>query len=326
MTAGRAMSTRHFRVFLVSLALANTGLSCAAWGQNFPSKIVRIVTTEVGGGNDFVARAIAPLLSKNLGQQVVIDNRGIIAATIAAKAPPDGHTLLFFGASLWIAPLFQDQVQWDAEKDFSPVTLAVNFPNILAVHPSLPVRTAGELIALAKAKPGELNYSSGATLGASPFLAAELFKSMAGVKITRVNYKGGGQALNGLLTGEVHLMFPNAGSISHLMKSGRLKALAITTAKRSPLAPGLPALSEFVPGYESVASIAVLAPAKTPAAIIAILNKEITEVLNLPEVKNRFLENGTIVAASSPEELAGTIRTEKDSWARLIRTANLRPQ
>ncbi len=229
---------RHLFVGLFSLVSVVVCVG-PAWGQSYPDRVIRIVTTGAGGGNDFVARAIAPLLSKNVGQQVIIDNRGVIAATIAAKAAPDGYTVLFFGAALWIAPLFQNEFSWDAEKDFfARLTQAVNFPNLplLVVHLLLPVKTVKELIALAKARPGELNYSSGATLGASPFLAAELFKSMARVNMVRVNYKGGGQALIGLMSGEVQVMFPNAGSVSYLIKTGRVKALAITTAKRSPFA------------------------------------------------------------------------------------------
>ena len=217
-------------------------------GQSYPNRPVRIVTTEPGSGTDLMARIIAQELTGGLGQPVIVDNRGIIAMELVAKAAPDGYTLLLYTSPLWLTPIFRDRVPWDPVKDFSTITAATATPNVLVVHPSLPVVSVKELIALGKARPGELNYGSGST-GASAHIAAELFKAMAGVDIVRVAFKGTGAALNSLIGGQIQLMFPAAGSATPHVKSGRLKALAVTSSAPSALAPGLPTMAAAgVPG------------------------------------------------------------------------------
>ena len=315
------MRTQRFAAWMLSVGLMVSGAGVVS-SQNYPNKPIRIVTSEPGGGNDIVARLVAEGLTASLGQRVIVDNRGIIAAEIAAKATPDGYTLLIYGSNIWLMQYLRDNVPWDPLRDFAPLTVAVNLPNILVVHPSLPVKSVKELVELAKAKPGELNYAAG-TIGVSPHLAAELFKALAGVNIVRVPYKGGGPALNGLIGGEVHLMFPNAGSVMPHIKSGRVRALAVSTAQPSALAPGLPTVAASVPGYETGAVICVFAPARTPAAIVDLLNREIVRVLNGAVVKERLFNSGSEVVANSPSEFAAFIKSDMARMGKVIRDAGI---
>ena len=315
------MRTQRFAAWMLSVGLMVSGAGVVS-GQNYPNKPIRIVTSEPGGGNDIVARLVAEGLTASLGQRVIVDNRGIIAAEIAAKATPDGYTLLIYGSNIWLMQYLRDNLPWDPLRDFAPITVAVDLPNILVVHPSLPVKSVKELVELAKAKPGELNYAAG-TIGVSPHLAAELFKALAGVNIVRVPYKGGGPALNGLIGGEVHLMFPNAGSVMPHIKSGRVRALAVSTAQPSALAPGLPTVAEAVPGYETGAVICVFAPARTPAAIVDLLNREIVRVLNGAVVKERLFNSGSEVVANSPREFAAFIKSDMARMGKVIRDAGI---
>ena len=312
------MNTLIRLMVLGALALPST----SAWPQAYPSRPVRIVTSEPGGGNDILARIIADGLNNSLPQRAIVDNRGIVAVEIAAKAAPDGHTLVVYGATIWLMPFLRDKVAWDPLKDFTPVTLGVQLPNILVVHPSLPVKSVKELIALAKAKPGELNYAAG-TIGVSPHLAGELFKALAGVNIAMVPYKGGGPALNGLLGGEVHLMFPNAGAAMPQIRAGRVRALAVSTVKSSTLVPDLPTIASTVPGYETMATICVFAPARTPAAIIDLLNREMARTLTRPEVKERLFNLGAEVIASSPAELAAYMRADMARMGKVLKEAGV---
>ena len=295
-------------------------------GQNFPNKPVRIVTSEPGGGADFVARVIAQGISGPLGQQVIVDNRAavVVPGDIVAKSPADGYTLLVFGGTFWLAPFLRDGVPYDPVRDFAPITLAVSSPNLIVAHPSLTVSSVKELIALSKAKPGELNYAG--VTGASSHLAAELFKAMAGVDLVRIPYKGTGPALNALIGGEVQLMFPSAGAAAPHLKSGRLKALATASRMPSALAPGLPTVAATLPGYESASVIGVFAPAGTAATIIARLNREIAQFLRLAETKQRFLAAGTETVGSSPEELAATVKSEMTRLGKVIRDAGIRAE
>ena len=275
---------------------------------------MRIVTSAVGGTTDLVARLIAQGLTASLGQQVIVDNRptGIIPGEIVVKAPPDGYTLLFHGSSLWMMPLLQ-KVPFDPVKDLAPVTLAASTPNLVVVNPAVPAKTIKELIALAKAKPGALNYGSGAT-GSSSHLAAELFKYMSGVNIVRVPYKGQGPAVLGLLGGEVQMSFATSASVAGHIKSGKLRALAIATAKPSALAPGLPTVAESgLPGYESASNAGMFAPRETPARLITLLNREIVQALNQQKVKDLLFRDGTEVVGGSPQEFAASIKAEMAS-------------
>lgn len=297
----------------------------AVQAQPYPARPVRFVTSEPGGGNDIVARMLAEGLTASLGQRVIVDNRGIIAAEIVKNAAPDGHTLLVYGANIWLLPLLRSGVPWDALRDFSPVTIAVQLPNILVVHPTLPVKSVRELIDHARARPGKLDYAAG-TIGVSPHLAAELFRSMTGVDIVRVPYKGGGPALNGLIAGETQLMFPNAGSVLPHMKSGRVRALAVSSAQPSTLAPGLPTIAATVPGYEFAAVICLYAPAHTPRAVVERLNRESVRVLNAPEVKERLFNTGNELVASSVEGFRAFMKADMEKMGKVIRDAGIRAE
>lgn len=303
-------------MFLVGLLVSGAGVVC---GQTFPSKPLRIVTSEAGGGSDFAARLMAPRLAEFLGHPVIIDNRGAaVSGELVAKAPPDGHTLILAGPILWLSPFLRDDVPYDPVRDFSPVALTHTSPNILVVHPSLPVRSVNELIALAKSKPGALNYSSGLK-GTPQHLTGELFKAMAKVDIEVITYRGAGPAINALIGGEVQIMFPTPGSVAQHVKSGRLRALAVTSAKPSELLPGLPTVAASVPGYESITIGAILAPANTPATIINRLSQEFARVLGRPDVKEQFLKTGVEPVGGSPEQLAATLKSEMAKWGNLIR-------
>jgi tripartite-type tricarboxylate transporter receptor subunit TctC len=311
-------------ICVVGVMILGTG---AASGQNYPNKPIRILTSEPGGSLDFAARLIAPGLGSRLGQQVIVDNRNsIIAVETAARAAPDGYTLLFSGSTLWLAPLMRESVLWDPVRDFAPITLAVSSPNVVVVHPSLPVKSVKELIALAKARPGELNYSTAAP-GTSSHLAAELFKATAGVNMAGIPYRGAGPALNALIGGQVQLMFPNAATAVPHINSGRIMAVAVTSAQPSRLVPGVPtAAASGLPGYEAASVNAMFAPAKTGKGIVNRLNQEIVQVLGLPEVKERFFKSGVETVGTSAEELAASIRAEVASMGKVIKNAGIRAE
>lgn len=310
-----------FRILIIGVAAALWIGTAAA--QPYPAKPVRIVTVAPGSANDIVARLIAQELRPVLGQPVVVDNRGTIAAEIVARAPADGYTLLLYGSAVWLSPFIRSNTPYDPVKDFAPITLVASSPNIIVVHPSLPVKSVRELIALARARPGDLNYAAG-SLGAAPHLAAELFKSMAKLNIVRVAYKGTGGSLIGLLSGEVEMMFPTAGSVTPHIKSGKLRALAVTSLQPTALAPGLPVLAASLPGYESVSLNGMFAPARTPDPVIRQLNQEITRIMIRADVKEKLVAAGTDAMATTPDEFAATIKSEMAKWGRLIRDVGIR--
>jgi tripartite-type tricarboxylate transporter receptor subunit TctC len=292
--------------------------------QAYPSKPIRILTTEIGSASDLAARLVAKELQASLGQSVVVENRALIGVELATQAPADGHTLLHYTSPLWIIPLFRSNVAWDVARDFTPVAMTVVSPNVLVVHPALPVKSVQDLIALAKARPGELNYGSSST-GAGNHIAAELLKSMAGVKIVRIAYKGGNSSLNAVMAGEIHLSFPAAGTAMGHVNAGKLRALAVTSPAPSALAPGLPTMAAAgLPGYESISYTCLLAPARTPASIVTRLSQETAQALRVPIVKERLFNAGSEVVASSPSEAAATIRTETERVRKLIDDAGLR--
>ena len=309
---------------LVVSALAMTvPIACA---QNFPSRPLRIVTAEPGGGNDVMARLIAAGLTANLGQPVIVENRpsGPIPRNIVIKAPPDGHTVLFSTGGFWLLPSPNEKL--DVFRDFSPVTLANTQPSILVVHPSSTVNSVKELIALAKAKPGELNYSSGAT-GSSSHLATELFKFMAGVDIVRIPYKGAGPAVAGLVANQVHMMIATASSVTPHITARRLKALAVSSAQPSELLPGLPSMaSAGVPGYEAVAMFGVFAPGKTPPNLVRRLQQEFARVLHQPEIKEKFTAIGVEVVGSTPEAFVATIKADMARLGKVIKAAGIKAE
>ena len=298
----------------------------AASGQNYPSRPVRIVTSETGGANDIVARMLVPDISARLNQQVIVDNRnGVSGPEIAARGLPDGYTLYLGASSLWIAPLLRSGgTSYDPVKDFAPITLVDTTPNIVVVSPSLPVKSIKELIALAKAKPGALNYASGST-GAPTHLAVELFKQMAGVDIVRIPFKGAGPAVISVLGGETQVMFASLGSVAAPLKAGKLRALAVTTAEPSTLAPGIPTVaSAGLRGYEASSMHAIFAPAKTPVAIIQRLNQDIVRALSQPEIKEKFLASGVEPAGGSPQQLAATVKADMARMGKVIKDAGIR--
>lgn len=313
-------------VFLCGLLAAG-----AAAAQNYPTRTIRlIVPSSPGGGTDISARIIAPKLSELLGQQVIVENRPgagtMIGGEAVARATPDGYTLLMGISTLAINPAIYKKVPYDALRDFAPISQAVSLPNVLVSHPSLPVKTLKELIAFAKARPGELNFAS-AGLGTSPHMSFELFLSMAKLKMLHVPYKGSGPGVTALLAGHVPLMMPNMLSAQPHIKSGRLRGLGVTSAKRAAGAPELPTIAEAgVPGYEAVQWYGVLAPAGTPPAIVKRLHAEIVKVLQSPETKERFFRDGAETVGTSPEEFAGFIRNETVKWAKVVKDARIETQ
>lgn len=305
------------------LLAASVAYPVAAPAQDFPVKPIRILTSEPGGGGDIVARIIAQGMSGTFGQQVIVDNRsGALPGEIVAKALPDGYTLLLHGGSFYLAP-FMQKLPYDVQRDFTALTHCIRSPNVVVAHPSLAAGSIKELIALAKAKPDQLNYGSGAT-GVPTHLSAELFKSMTGINIVRIPYKGTGPALTGLIGGETQIMFATASAVAPHVKSGRLKALAVTSLESSVLAPGLPTVAATVPGYESESIIGLFVPAKTPAAIIRKLNQESVRILHLPGVKERFFNAGTEAVGNTPEQFAAIIKREISKWGKVIKDAGVR--
>jgi tripartite-type tricarboxylate transporter receptor subunit TctC len=295
-----------------------------AAGQAFPHKVIRIVTSAPGSTTDLLARLAANTLTPSLGQQVIVENRGgLSAAEYVVRAAPDGYTVLFYGSSVWVLPFFQ-KMSYDPLTDLAPISTGMAQAIVLVVHPSLPVKSVKELIALAKARPGALNYGAG-TMGATPHLAMELFKSLAKVNIVRINYKGTGPATMALLAGEVQVMFTGAGSVMNtFVKQGKMKAIAVTTAQPSRLTPDLPTVAASgLPGYEFTSVAGFFAPAKTPPAILKLLSQEITKSLARPELNEQFFESGVEVFGSTPEEFAVRVRADTDRWGRLIREAGL---
>ena len=294
-------------------------------GQAFPSKTVRIVASEAGGSGDFISRVIAQGLTSSFGQQVVVDNRGggVIAGDVVAKSAPDGHTLLLYGNTLWLLPLMRKQIPYDPHRDFAPVTLAARAVNVLVVHPSLPVKSVKDLVALARARPGELNFSSAAP-GTMNHLAGELFKSMTKTNIVRVSYRGSASAMNAVMSGEVQLMFASAAPVQPHIQSNRVKALAVTTAKRSSSYPNLPTVAEAgVPGFEAVSFHGMFVPAKTPEPIIARLHQEIVRILQRPDTKDRLASIGAEPVGSTPAQFAAAMKDEVARMGKVIREARI---
>ncbi|MBI3044643.1 MAG: tripartite tricarboxylate transporter substrate binding protein [Betaproteobacteria bacterium] len=295
-------------------------------GQDYPRKPIRVVTSPTGGGLDFIARTMAQGLSGPMGQQFIIDNRPTrLLPELVAKAPADGYHLLVHGSALWLLP-FMAEVSHDPLRDFAPITQIARAPLVVVVHPSLPVKSVRDLLALAKARPGDLNYGSGST-GSSSHLSAELLKHMASVNIMRIPYKGLGAATNDLIGGRVHMMFATAPTAAAHVASGRLRALAITSARPSALAPGLPTVAASgLPGYEAATIYGLFAPARTPKTIIDRLNQETVRVVHTADVSKRFFNAGSEVVGSSPAEFAAVIKADMAKMGRMIKDAGIREE
>lgn len=317
------MSASQKALWTLSLVLAVMGADIAC-AQTFPQKPIRLVTTGTGGASDLASRIIAQEISAPMGQQVIVENRAAnILPEIVAKAPPDGYTLMVTANSVWTQPLLQ-KTAYDAVKDFVPISLLVTQPNLLVVHPSLPVTSVRQLVALAKARPGDLNYSA-TGIGGTSHLAAELFKTTARVNIVGIFYTSVSSSITGLLSGEVQLNFGNASTVMPLVKSGRLRALAVTSAEPTKLAPGVPTVAATgVPGYETASMSVMFAPAKTPDAIIRRVNQEVVRALTKPDVKDKLFNLGSDVVASSPEQLAAVMKSDMARIAKVIADAKIK--
>ncbi len=324
---------RHFVGAVTGLALVLVFAAVTeARAQQYPSKPLRmIVSFPPGGTTDIVARLIAQKLTEALGEQVIVDNRpggagGIIGHNLAVKAPADGHTLLMttsitFAAS---AALYKN-LPYDVLTDFDAVTMVASLPLALVVHPSLTARSIKDFIALAKAKPGQLNYGSFG-VGTSGHLAMEMFKLMGGMNITHVPYKGGGPALTGLISGEIQaIIIATVGALPHV-KSGKLRLLALTSATRSAALPDIPTVAETLPGYEVVLWYGLFTPAGTPNAVIGRLNKEAVKIVKSQEMRKRFASEGGWSVGNSPEEFKKIVRSDVATWTKVVKEAGIKAE
>jgi tripartite-type tricarboxylate transporter receptor subunit TctC len=312
---------------VVAASIALSAIAVQAHAQPYPSQPIKmIVPFTAGGTTDILARTIGQKLSEAWRQPVIVENRpgagGNIGADVVAKAKPDGYTILMgtIGTQSINSSLYA-KMPYDAAKDFAPVTLVAMVPNVLVVNPAVNAKTVRELVALAKAKPGELNFASSST-GGSPHLSGEMFKQMTGADIVHVPYKGSAPAITDLLGGQVSLMFDNLPSALPQVKAGKLRALAVTSARRSQAAPDIPTLAESgVPGYEVDSWFGILAPAGTPKEIVNQLNAEIVRILKIPQVRERLLEQGAEPVGDTPEHFADHIRNETVKWARVVKAS-----
>ena len=314
--------------FLAAVTAAHAQVASKGAGA-YPTRPIRlIVPFAPGGSNDIMARLAGQKLSETLGTQVVVDNRaggsGIIGTDIAAKAAPDGYTVLMMSLTFAVNPSLYSKLPYDTEKDLAPVTLVASAPLMLVVHPSIPAKSVQELIAYAKANPGKLNFGSGGP-GTTPHLAGEMLKMMAGVKMTHVPYKGGGPALNDLIGGQIQLMLENIPSTLPHAKSGRLRALAVSGLKRSALVPDLPTLDEAgLKGYEIVGWNGLFVPAGTSRQIVTRLHGDIAKALAQPDVKERLATMGAEPVGNSPEAFRAFVKAEIVKWAKVVKEAGLK--
>jgi len=308
-----------------------SAMSVALAQPAYPTRPIRIIVpTSPPGGADVVARSIAPGLSERLGQQVIVDNRAgastMLGGELAAKAPPDGYTLVMGISTLAINPATFKHVPYEALRDFVPITHAAIQPLLLVAHPSIPVKTVKELVALAKARPGDVIYSSPG-FGTNPQMGMELFLFMSGTRMLHVPYRGGGESIIAVVSGHVAVTVASMLGTMPQVRSGRLRALGVTSAKRVPTVPDIPTIAEAgVPGYESLQWYGLLAPTGTPKEIVARLNKEAVAVLRTPEILARLANDGAEVIASTPEEFGAYIRAETEKWAKVAKVAGIKPE
>ncbi len=297
--------------------------------QQFPSKPIRfVVPFPAGGANNVLARLFAQQLSEYWGQQVVVDNRpgagSIIGSEIVAKAPPDGYTILIVGQGYVLNPSLYEKLPYDTINDFARVAKIAIAPSILVVHPSVPAKTIKELIAFAKATPGGLTYAS-PSVGSNGHLSMELFKHLAGAEMVHVPYKGGGDAITALISGQVQQLFTAPGSVVQHVKSGRLRVLGISSATRIPSMPEVPAIAETLPGYEVVNFHGILAPSRTPKPIIDKLNAEIVRILQSPDIRRRMEDLGFEPVSGTPEEFTASVTAEIAKFSKLLKNAGIKP-
>jgi tripartite-type tricarboxylate transporter receptor subunit TctC len=316
------------QLLLLATLSAFAGSSSA---QQFPERPVRlIVPFAAGGAADIVARAVGERLGKQLGQTVIVENKPGAGATIGAdfvaKSTPDGYTLLYGTPGPQIVnPYLMKKLPYDPMNDFSPITPLVIIPNMLVVHPSVPAKSVKELIELAKAQPGKINYGS-AGIGASSHLSGELFRTAAGIQIVHVPYKGTGAALQDLLAGNIQMAIDSITVFMPYLKSGTLRALAVSSLERSPLYPELPVIADTLPGFDAYAMNYITTSAGTPRPIIDKLNRDINAVLKMPDLRERLISMGATPTGGTPEELARIIRNESEKWRKVIEISGAKPE
>ena len=304
----------------------------SASAQQYPARPIRIVVPQSPGGTtDLTGRLVAAALAERLGHPLVVDNRpgagSLNGIDLVAKSAPDGHTLLVVASSLTIIPSMYSKVPFDPARDLAPITTLSSYPNVVVAHPSVPAGTVQELIALARAKPGTLNYASGG-VGTGTQLTAELFRIMTGIDLVHVPYKGGGPALTAVIGGQVQIYFAALPSTLAVLKTGKLKALAVTSSRRSPALPGVPGMAETagLSAYDEVTWNGLLAPARTPAAVVRRLHGEVVAALQAPVLRERFAADGSEVTVMRPEEFGALIQREIVKWRKVTRAAGIQPE
>ena len=322
---------RYFRYCFACFGLTLCAFVADTFAQTYPAKPVRIlVGFSAGGPTDIVSRTLAPKLMEALGQPVLVDNRagagGVLATEQAAKAPPDGHTLLMGTiGGIAVAMSLVPNRGYDTLRDLAPITQVVTVTNLLVVHPSVPVKNVKELLAIARARPGRLNYASSGN-GTVTHLAGELFKLMGNVDIVHVPFKGGAPALTALLSGEVDMSYENSLVVTPHVRAGKVRALAVTGSRRSQLMPELPTIGESgLRGYNASGWYGLFAPAATPKPVITRVNTEAVKALRMPEVVRTLSSQGAEPVGNTPEEFTAFVKAEIDKWANLVRTAGMKP-
>ena len=319
---------RKVMVLVAVMGVSALALNEVSAQNGYPARPIRlIVPSAAGGGTDFTARTIGQKLTESIGQTVIVDNRagaaGNIGVEIAAKASPDGYTLVMPITSFPINPHLYSKLPFDTLKDFAPVVMASSAPLFLVVNPSVPAKSVSELVAVAKSRPGELNYANSGN-GTTAHLAGELFKKMAGISLVSVPYKGGGPAVIDLIAGRVQIYFSTIPAALAHVQAGKLRGIAVTTTKRVNLIPDVPTAAESgLPGFDVVGWFGIFTPAGTPRPIIAKLNKEVNQVLSLAETQQRFASQGLIPGGGTPEELGKFLRAEMAKWGALIKEAGI---
>lgn len=325
-SSGFVVSPRHFHLAFCAVTLAQ--MCGTAIAQNYPVRSIRlIVPLAPGGGNDTAARLVGQRLAEAFGQQVIVDNRpgggGVVASEIVARAPPDGYTLYLVSTSFTVAPALHKELSFDSVRDFAPITRTTIAPGALIVHRSLPVGSVRDLIALARARPGQITFGS-AGPGSGSHVGGELFNMLAGVKLLHVPYRGSALATVAVLSGEVAVAFTNPTASTPHIKAGRLKMIAVTTARRWALLPDIPTIAESgVPGYEVLIWSGLAAPAGTPQAVLARLHRELTQILGSSELAEHLARDGARPLAESPEEFSVFLKAEIAKWIKVARQAHM---
>jgi len=326
-----ALLVRKGVPYAACLAAALVYMTAAHAQPAYPQKPIRMVVPfPPGGGTDILARLFGQKMSETLGQQIIIDNRGGAGGTlgtdIAAKAAPDGYTLILVSGSHAINPGLYQKLPYDSVSDFAPITQIATSPGILVVNPSLPVKSVKDLLALARAKPGQINYASAGS-GTPPHLAGELFKVMAKIDMVHVPYKGNAPAFTDVIGGQVSLIFPTMPSAMPFIKSGKLRPIAVTSAKRSPAAPDIPTIAESgLPGYEATSWYGILAPARTPPQIVARLHEVLVSVIGAPDMQDKLAAQGLDPVGNTPQQFAAVIKSEIAKWAKVVKASGAKPE